>query len=666
MDELSPAVAAELREVVKLAQQGNLSAARSRAEAALEQSGRHGAVHALLGMLCCQGGDFGPGIEHLRAALAKTPGDVTIAINLAAALIETGRFQEAAEIASADRADADASLRLWRLRAYALQQAGDQPGAAAAYRRIVTGQPDDWESWNNLGNAYAAAGDGDAAIAALGEAARLNPGSAPVQLNFASSLAEAGRAEEAIAALERFVTLEPRDLAALRELANLLRHVYRDREAAEFLERAVRLEPGDASLHLELAEQYATLWEPLAAERAFREVLRLDPANRSAHIQLALLLEHSNREAEIGLLLAAAERDRVDPGVLHFLRALVHRRNRDFAAGLEELDRVPPDIEPIRQAQLRGEFQDRLGNSDDAFAAFSEMNRLFRLDPSDPVRRGKSVRDGLAGDLATVSEDWARSWQPLQAEPHRPPLFLVGFPRSGTTLLDTMLMGHPSIQVLEERPPLRLVEDALGGIDRLPDLTSEEASALRRRYFDEVRRHVDLRPDTLLVDKSPLHMNKVPLIRRLFPEAKFILALRHPCDVVLSCFITSFRLNDSMSSFVDLDTAAEYYDLSFAYWTRCIEVLPAEVATVRYEDVVEDAEGELRRLLSFTDLEWQPAVLDHAATARARGLISTASYSQVTEKIYARASGRWQRYRKHLEGVLPKLEPWVRRFGYSL
>jgi hypothetical protein len=161
-------------------------------------------------------------------------------------------------------------------------------------------------------------------------------------------------------------------------------------------------------------------------------------------------------------------------------------------------------------------------------------------------------------------------------------------------------------------------------------------------------------------------MNKVPLIRRLFPDARFILALRHPCDVVLSCFITSFRLNDSMSSFVDLDTTAEFYDLSFAYWSKCAGVLPADVATVRYEDVVEDAEGELRRLLAFMDLEWQPTVLDHATTARTRGLISTASYAQVTEKIYARASGRWQRYRSHLESVLPRLEPWVRRFGYSL
>lgn len=666
MDELSPAVAAELREVVKLAQQGNLLAARARAEATLEQSGRHGAVHALLGMLCCQGGDFERGIEHLRTALQKSPGDTTITINLAAALVEIGRFQEAAEVSSAERANADASLRLWRLRAYALQQAGDQAGAAGAYQRIVAEQPDDWESWNNLGNAHAAAGNSEAAIAALAEAARRNPRSGPVQRNFASSLAEAGRAGEAIAVLQRFVALEPGDLAALRELASLLRHVFRDREAAEFLERAVRLDPTDASLQLELAEQYATLWEPLAAERAFREVLRIDPANPSAHIQLALLLEHSNREAEMGPLVAAAEHNRVDAGALHFLRALVHRRNRDFAAGLEELDRAPPDIEPIRQAQLRGEFQDRLGNSDDAFAAFSEMNRLFRLDPSDPVRRGKSVRDGLASDLATVDADWAGSWRSIEVELHRPPLFLVGFPRSGTTLLDTMLMGHPSIQVLEERPPLRFVEDALGGIDRLPDLTSAEASALRRRYFDEVRKHVDLRPDALLVDKSPLHMNKVPLIRRLFPESKFILALRHPCDVVLSCFITSFRLNDSMSSFVDLGTTAEFYDLSFAYWTRCIEVLPMDVATVRYEDVVEDAEGELRRLLSFMDLEWQPSALDHATTARTRGLISTASYAQVTEKIYSRASGRWQRYRGHLESVLPRLEPWVLRFGYSL
>jgi hypothetical protein len=161
-------------------------------------------------------------------------------------------------------------------------------------------------------------------------------------------------------------------------------------------------------------------------------------------------------------------------------------------------------------------------------------------------------------------------------------------------------------------------------------------------------------------------MNKVPLIRRLFPEARIILALRHPCDVVLSCFMTAFRLNDAMANFLDLDTAAEFYDLSFGYWTNCTSIMPVSVHTIRYEDVVDDTEGQLRGLLDYLGLAWNESVLDHAGTARSRGVITTASYAQVTEGIYRRASGRWQRYRHQLEPVLPLLAPWAEKFGYEM
>lgn len=200
----------------------------------------------------------------------------------------------------------------------------------------------------------------------------------------------------------------------------------------------------------------------------------------------------------------------------------------------------------------------------------------------------------------------------------------------------------------------------------MAELDGEAVAALREDYFAAVGRCVELRADALLVDKSPLHMNKVPLIHRLFPDARFILALRHPCDAVLSCFMTAFRLNDAMASFLDLETTAEFYDLSFGHWQNCTSLMPVAVHAVRYEDVVEDSEAELRRVLAYLGLEWQPSVINHVQTARARGLITTASYAQVTERLYRRASGRWERYRPHLEPVLPVLAPWAETFGYRV
>lgn len=673
MEEVTPLVAMEIREAMALLRRGAPAAARARAETALQQNGGHGALHAFLGMLCCRSGDFSAGVAHLRAALASAPDDLTIATNLATALVQTGRFEEAAEICSAERAEQDATLRLWRLRGYILQQLEDFEAAAAAYRRVVTAVPDDWESWNNLGNALAGAGAGagagppEEALAALQRAADIRPDSGPVQLNLAAALAQAGRPEEAVEVLRRFSGGHPDDPRPLIERAALLRHLYRDEEALEVLGRAVAASPRDAALRVQLGDELMAAFRFDEAERLLRDALAIERDRSDAYIKLALLLEHTNRDQEVPMLSREAERAGADKGAIRLIGAMICWREQRLEEGLDLLQQVPEDIEPIRRAQLEGQFRDRLGDAEGAFAAFTEMNRLFKLDPSQPEARGQAARAALREDHATVTPAYYARWRALDplAE-RRSPAFLVGFPRSGTTLLDTMLMGHPGVQVLEERPPLRQVEAKLGGLDRLAELDGEAVAALRADYFAAVGRCIELRPDALLVDKSPLHMNKVPLIHRLFPDARFILALRHPCDAVLSCFMTAFRLNDAMASFLDLETAAEYYDLSFSHWQNCTSLMPVAVHAIRYEDVVDDSEAELRRLLAYLGLEWQPSVIDHVQTARARGLITTASYAQVTERLYRRASGRWERYRSHLEPVLPVLAPWAGKFGYAV
>jgi hypothetical protein len=177
---------------------------------------------------------------------------------------------------------------------------------------------------------------------------------------------------------------------------------------------------------------------------------------------------------------------------------------------------------------------------------------------------------------------------------------------------------------------------------------------------------VTLAEGTRLIDKSPLHLNNVQFIHRLFPDAQYILALRHPADSVLSCFISSFRLNPSMANFLRLDTAAEFYDLAFTNWETTRALFPLRVHTIRYEDLVERTEDELRKVAEAIGLEWHDDLLDHQTTAANRGVIPTASYAQVTEPIYRRSVDRWRNYRKHLEPILPTLKPWIDKFGYSL
>uniref|UniRef100_UPI0035CAC0F6 sulfotransferase n=1 Tax=uncultured Sphingomonas sp. TaxID=158754 RepID=UPI0035CAC0F6 len=664
---LDQATIAELRRVLAQAQAGNLDGARTMALQALAL-GRDGvAFNALLGMLCCQLADFDAAVSHLRIARAGNPDDVTVALNLVTALIETGATDAALEVCTVDFAARDPSLRLSRLRGYLLQLQDDFAGAADAYARVVAAHPDDFESWNNLGNAHAGVGDGDASVAALERAAELRPDIAPVRMNLATTLIAVGRFDAAADALAAIARDFPRDIKPLEELSALMRQLGREREARDALERAATIAPDDADLQVKLGTERVLAWAMVEAETAYRAAIAIDPRHADAHILLGVLLEQTNRDAHFATLTETANAAGVAAGAIHFLRALALRRERRFEEGLAELALVPDDIEPIRQAQMAGQFNDGLGKHDEAFAAFTAMNALQADDPSEPLQRAAAYRDALAQDRSLVTKPWFEGWRPLTAASNEPaPVFLVGFPRSGTTLLDTMLMGHPQVQVLEERPVLADVEQAIGGLARIATIDDAEARALRALYFEKANSYVDRRSDTLLIDKSPLHLNKAPLIHRLFPDARFILALRHPCDVVLSCFITNFRLNTAMSNFLKLDTTAELYDQSFAFWEQCRAILPLAVHEIAYERVVEDAESQLRPLFDYLGLDWNPGVLDHRRTAAERGVISTASYAQVTEPLYRRAAGRWESYGPQLAPVLPLLAPWVARFCYDL
>jgi hypothetical protein len=227
-----------------------------------------------------------------------------------------------------------------------------------------------------------------------------------------------------------------------------------------------------------------------------------------------------------------------------------------------------------------------------------------------------------------------------------------------------MLMGHEGIEVLEEEPTLLKASKILPFED-LAAAGDEQIRAAQEEYFRVAKLHVPLAPGKLLVDKNPLSLNALPTIRRLFPDSKIILALRHPLDVVLSCYITNFKLNDGMSNFLRLETAAEFYDLSFRYFEKARDLIGPPVHTVVYENVVKDRERELRSLLDFLALDWSDEVLEHESTALNRGRIKTASYAQVAQPIYDRSAGRWRNYDKHLEPILPVIGPWVAKFGYT-
>lgn len=212
-----------------------------------------------------------------------------------------------------------------------------------------------------------------------------------------------------------------------------------------------------------------------------------------------------------------------------------------------------------------------------------------------------------------------------------------------------------------------MLELATGIISEAPgvDWPPELVMRARKVYVDELSRHVPPDFTGLVVDKHPMNMLRLAVLHALFPNAKVLFAQRHPCDVVLSGYMQSFRLNHAMASFLDLGDSADLYDASMTMWTRSRDAVPQPIHTVVYERLIADPGAELRPAVEFVGLDWSDELLDHEATARSRGLITTASFDQVVQPLNSAPSGRWRRYRKHLEPVLSVLLPWAERLGYE-
>jgi Flp pilus assembly protein TadD len=661
---MSIEVAETCRQIAALHTQGSVSAARTAGEIALTKS-QDPAIQHLVGVIACQSGDTTRGLTLLRSAYQAKP-DEAIAANLVRALIKANALEEAAEVCRAIEPRRPIAGEMTRLHADILSRTGRIADAVAKYRLLVRVQPRDAQIWNNFGNALNAAGDADQAVSALERARSLAPTETLIDINLARALTAAGRHDDTMALLADAAARAPGDGAVLFEYGQALIRAGRAADALPVLGTSARLRRTDPRVLVAIGLAYTHLAQFDRAEQAYRMALRIDSAFDEAFLNLGILYEQSNRVPEIDGLLVQAKRAGTDIGNLAYLSALSLRRAGKFAEALDAVRAATDATDLALRSQLTGQLLDRLGDPAGAFAAFTVMNDATASQPSAQGLAADKYPEDIAAMTRAMSANWAASWVPVTPNDGRSsPIFLVGFPRSGTTLLDTILMGHPDTVVLEEEPLMQRVASMLPDQMNIAGMGDQTVTRLRDRYFAEL---ADIQPDVgdrIVIDKLPLNLLRAPLIHRMFPDARFIFALRHPCDVTLSCFMQNFRINQAMANFLTIDGTARLYDTAMMFWQHCRSILPLNVHEIRYEDLVADLEGEMRGLLDALRLRWSDNILDHQRTAAARGFIRTPSYAQVSERIYSRSAGRWTAYLDQMESALPALAPWVSQFGYA-
>ncbi len=511
--------------------------------------------------------------------------------------------------------------------------------AESSLRRALKLHPAYPEAHNNLGNALQELGRLDEAVSCYNRAVQFSPRYAEAHCNCGKALQLLGERQQAVAAFRLALELKPDYVKALRNLGDVLWELGELGEARVSFERALELDPEDADTCVAVAvfcERSSKLEEGLEmAERA----LRSNPGDVQAQVVAAKCERRLGKEQE----------------ALTRLEALK----------LEHVDVVGGEVALYELAAL----YDRTGNHERAYHFYTKANDLARESPL-WKRVDKDRFPRMIEDLKTAfTSDWIESWTPPVPYHGRQPVFLVGFPRSGTTLLDQILDAHPAVHTMEEKPALDVVKQRVRGMPggyphALAGMTEEEVARLRQTYFAEVASYMDGVPDGILVDKLPLNAMDAGLIYRLFPQAKLLLALRHPCDVVLSGFMQPFEPNPAMVQFGTLKDTASFYRAVMGLWRQYAAVLPLHVLASRYEDLVAEFETQTRRILDFLELPWNNSILEYAERAKGRR-IATPSYHQVVQPIYSRSVSRWLNYRDPMAEVLPILRPYIDAFGYA-
>lgn len=481
-----------------------------------------------------------------------------------------------------------------------------------------------------------------------------------------------GDLEAALHLLTRAQALRPMDAQWWHNLG-IVREQSGDTSGAQAaFRRAAELNPRSAESHYNLGVTCEALGDSDTAEIAYRRALLVNDRHTGAAAGLAALCEARNQPDEAQRWVDTALRGSPEDAVANLTQAQLDFRTGRYTQTAVRLEaQLKHPLSPVNLSLTLGRLgsaYDRLGKHAAAYAAFMQAKRVLRGmagdAPEDSVyglasaKRMRRLFGVLVKDAGTeVRETAAVS-----------PVFLLGFPRSGTTLLDQILSSHSRIVVLEEKHTLQdilneyAVSDA--GLAEFAGCDGATLQRYRERYWARVAEFMpDRPPDKLFVDKLPLNTLLLPLIRRLFPQARYLFAVRDPRDVVLSCFMQSFEPNEAMRHFFTLESTVRYYTAVMDVGLRALQVFPQCIHRLRYEDLVEDTQAEARRLLAFLGLHWEPRVLEFHKTARQRH-INTPSYHQVAQPIYQSARGRWRHYANQLQPIQPRLRTFVEYFGY--
>lgn len=598
---------------------GRVQEAEQMYEAFLQRCPDHAeALHAL-GVIRLQSGRVDLAITHLQAAVSAG-GSAVVRSNLGVALCSAQRFAEAADV----------------------------------YRSIVKDDPKAVSSHANLGQILNQLLEFAEAAEVLKRAVELAPGNARIHNQLAVALAETARFAEAEPHYQRAITLEPRRIEYYYDYGEQLLKQDRAAQAVDCFRRALAVAPSSPLLLVGMGEALGHLTRHAEAVACFQRAIALAPSFAAAHYNLGTALVYLGRmeEAETAYN-RAVELDPENPTYRGALIAMAKdTATRAQLTALEKMaasgDHLGPQEQMEIQFTLARAYED-CGEYAQAMAALQKGNGAKRrINPYD-----------LQHDLdrfAVLAEVFSQQFLAEHAGVGHPadfPVFVVGMPRSGTTLVEQILASHPRIYGAGELAilPDLINAGAFGGNfpETAPALTADAWRSVGQAYARALRSKA---PDALrLVDKLPLNFQLIGLIRTALPHARIIHVMRDPLDTCLSCYFTLFA--NGLGFADDLSDLGRYYRGYLKLMQHWQAVLPeTAILQIRYEDLVANYEVEARRLVDYCGLAWDSRCMDFHKTVRP---VETASTLQVRRPLYQTSVGRAEYYREWLGPLIEAL-----------
>jgi tetratricopeptide (TPR) repeat protein len=480
--------------------------------------------------------------------------------------------------------------------------------------------------------------------------------------------------------LERASRSAPADVRLLLHLGRCHGLCYHYAAARRCFERIISATGQKNESFVAVGLQYLSFGQHEMAACCFERALKRNGDSLEVLVRLAEVRERQNRSDEAADLVERALK--LDS---HFAPALLTRARLHRSGGrLETAEALlrsfvsQPKSHSLLRAQAWYEFGtvlDRQQRFEEALSAFLQAKSLAPATAAQEASR-QAAQAVLKQTEETISSGLLQRWRAFDKafEPPRQLAILCGHPRSGTTLLEQVLDAHPGIVSVEETGiffeeaflPLGRSQQQSHFVPVLDALPAHRLRQSREDYFCCVDRFLG-QPvgKRLLIDKNPSLTSLIPAVIRVFPEAKFLVALRDPRDVCLSCFMQPlFPTNRISSTYQTLEATVSDYALTMGFWQALKPIMPNPFLEVRYEDLVDDLESVARRTLEFLEVPWDDRVLDFQKHTRNK-LVRSPTYAEVRKPVTNRAIGRWRNYEEYLEPYLPVLEPFVKAFGYE-